>query len=148
MNEPVDSKSISEIKGKFEVLYKQGLLEVTPEERIKQLYNIQELIAVWSKNPSLKQVIKIFKALANKKRLIIFQLICNGIHCPCEIEHLLGLSQSTVSHHLNILSDAGIIQTKRQGKWTFVYTNAKGLSKDFLIQLFDEKELAFSEKKN
>lgn len=39
--------------------------------------------------------------------------------CACEIQAVLGVSHATVSHHMRILSNAGIVQGRRKGKWMY-----------------------------
>lgn len=58
-----------------------------------------------------------FKALGNSHRIKIVQLLKEGILCSCELEYVLKLSQSTISHHLKILEEANIITIAKKGKW-------------------------------
>jgi ArsR family transcriptional regulator len=60
-----------------------------------------------------------FKALSDPTRLaIINQLAGSGECCVCNLEPL-GLSQPTISHHLKILRDAGLVESTRRGTWAF-----------------------------
>lgn len=69
------------------------------------------------------QVEKISKALADKTRLIIFEAISASKHMNCgEIVSMRGITPATVSHHLKILSEAGLIECRREGQ--FVYSQA------------------------
>jgi len=65
--------------------------------------------------------VKRFKALANEVRLRIVDLIYHGGGelCVCEITEFFDLTQPTLSHHLKVLREAGLIQSRRDG--TFVY---------------------------
>ena len=66
---------------------------------------------------------KISKALADKTRLRIFEAISATNHMNCgEIVSLRGVSRATVSHHLKILNEAGLIACRREGQ--FVYSQA------------------------
>jgi ArsR family transcriptional regulator, arsenate/arsenite/antimonite-responsive transcriptional repressor len=69
------------------------------------------------------QIEKISKALADETRLRIFESIsrCGQMSCG-EIVTLRGVTPATVSHHLKILSQAGLIHCRRQGQ--FVYSEA------------------------
>src|SRR3954447_6457634 len=61
-----------------------------------------------------------FKALADPVRLRLLSLIANapnGTACSCDLEGPVGKSQSTVSHHLSILADAGLITKEKAGRW-------------------------------
>jgi len=69
------------------------------------------------------QVEKISKALADQTRLRIFEAISGVKHMNCgEIVSMRGVTPATVSHHLKILSEAGLIACRRQGQ--FVYSQA------------------------
>jgi len=64
---------------------------------------------------------KISKALADQTRLRIFEAISGTRHMTCgEIVSLRGVTPATVSHHLRILSEAGLITCRRKGQ--FVYS--------------------------
>ena len=89
------------------------------------------------KDEHLIKLLKLFKALANKNRLLILQLIMKGVRCACEIEHLLNLSQSTVSHHINALVDIGAIEAIKSGKWNLVELDEKEFSKEFFLSLIE-----------
>jgi ArsR family transcriptional regulator, arsenate/arsenite/antimonite-responsive transcriptional repressor len=66
---------------------------------------------------------KISKALADATRLRIFEAISATDHMNCgEIVSMRGVTPATVSHHLKILSEAGLIVCRRQGQ--FVYSQA------------------------
>ncbi|CDK40975.1 Arsenical resistance operon repressor [Halorubrum sp. DM2] len=60
-----------------------------------------------------------FKALANAKRLRIVHALREGELCACELETVLDAPQSTVASHLRKLRDAGIVNTRKEGKWTY-----------------------------
>src|SRR6266404_2650284 len=69
------------------------------------------------------QVEKISKALADATRLRIFEAISRTEHMNCgEIVLMRGVTRATVSHHLKILSEAGLIACRREGQ--FVYSQA------------------------
>src|ERR1700675_4324339 len=69
------------------------------------------------------EVEKISKALADETRLKIFEGISATKHMNCgEIVSLRGVTPATVSHHLKILSEAGLIACRREGQ--FVYSEA------------------------
>ena len=61
-----------------------------------------------------------FKALADPVRLRLLSLIAaapEGTACSCDLEEPVGKSQSTVSHHLSVLADAGLITKEKVGRW-------------------------------
>jgi ArsR family transcriptional regulator len=66
---------------------------------------------------------RISKALADETRLLIFEAISSSVSMNCgELVSLRGVTPATISHHLKILSDAGLIECKREGQ--FVYNRA------------------------
>jgi len=60
-----------------------------------------------------------FKALSDETRLNIVGLLGIRELCVCEIMVALGLTQSTTSHHLMILKNAGVVDDRKEGKWVF-----------------------------
>lgn len=66
----------------------------------------------------MEPVIKALKAIAEPKRLQILYLLKEGKpRCLCELEAVLNISQPTITHHIKVLERAGIIETKKSGKW-------------------------------
>ena len=66
---------------------------------------------------------KIFKALGHPSRLKMVESLFEGERCVCELQALVGSDISTVSKHLNILKEAGILQDERRG--TNIYYSLK-----------------------
>jgi ArsR family transcriptional regulator len=63
-----------------------------------------------------------FKVLADPIRLRLLSLIANspdGEMCSCDMVGPIGRSQPTVSHHLSILAEAGLVTRERRGKWAW-----------------------------
>jgi ArsR family transcriptional regulator len=63
-----------------------------------------------------------FKAIADAGRLRLLSFIAsqpNAEACVCNLVEPLGLSQPTVSHHLRVLSEAGLLERERRGTWMF-----------------------------
>jgi len=48
--------------------------------------------------------------------------------CACDLEHVLGVSQPTVSHHMKQLVDVGLVRAMRRGRWVFYELNADGFA--------------------
>ncbi|MFI5417405.1 MAG: ArsR/SmtB family transcription factor [Candidatus Lutacidiplasmatales archaeon] len=66
------------------------------------------------------------KALADEHRLLAVALLKRRKElCACEIQAATGLSHATVSHHMRVLVDAGLVEERRQGKWMY-YRLAEG----------------------
>jgi ArsR family transcriptional regulator len=70
--------------------------------------------------PAAVELAGAFKALADPVRLRLLSLIAaapDGTACSCDLEAPVGKSQPTVSHHLAILADAGLITKEKVGRW-------------------------------
>lgn len=84
-----------------------------PENRLTSLFELA---------PDDEQVngqLTTFKALANRHRIRILEALRDGELCACELQVVLDAPQSTVASHLRELKDAGLVNTRRQGKWTY-----------------------------
>jgi len=68
-------------------------------------------------------IVHIFKALADENRIRILNLLKNGELCVCNIEAVLGITQSNTSRHLNRLKIAGIITSKKKSQWVYYRLN-------------------------
>ena len=64
-----------------------------------------------------KNMVAIFKALGDENRIRILKLLHSGEKCACKLLEELNISQSTLSHHMKILCDAGIVTGRKEGKW-------------------------------
>ena len=62
---------------------------------------------------------RVFKALADATRLRILKLLDVREMCVCEVMIALDLTQSTASHHLKILENAGLVKSRKEGKWVY-----------------------------
>jgi ArsR family transcriptional regulator len=70
------------------------------------------------------------KAIADPTRLQLFRLIeraPQGEACVCDLTDCLGLRQPTVSHHLKVMTDAGLLDRERRGTWVWYSVNHDGL---------------------
>ena len=65
----------------------------------------------------MKDVVKTFKAIADESRLRILGMLKGKSLCVCEIAEVLGLAQSTVSRHLKILEESGLVHREKDGLW-------------------------------
>jgi ArsR family transcriptional regulator len=67
---------------------------------------------------------RILKAVAEPARLQLLSLIRSaGERCACDLTEPVGLSQPTVSHHLKVLTDAGLITREQRGQWAWFRAN-------------------------
>lgn len=65
----------------------------------------------------IKELEKKFKALGDLSRLRILNMLVVKPMCVCEIREIMGLSQSTVSGHLKVLTDAELIKSRKDKLW-------------------------------
>ncbi|WP_339135315.1 MAG: metalloregulator ArsR/SmtB family transcription factor [Candidatus Electrothrix sp. GW3-4] len=65
----------------------------------------------------MRQFIQAMKALSDPSRVAVLKILEQGELCVCEIQHLLGLAQPTVSKHMKILEEAGLVKRRREGTW-------------------------------
>lgn len=64
---------------------------------------------------------KIIKALSHPARLFIVEELKNGERCVCELQEMIGYDMSTISKHLSILKNAGIVLDKKVGTSSHYY---------------------------
>ena len=62
---------------------------------------------------NMRDEVKIFKALADENRLAVLKLLQNGEKCACRLLEALDISQSTLSHHMKLLCDSGIVNYRK-----------------------------------
>ena len=79
-------------------------------------------------NPSkFKIQAQIARALANESRLMILDALKDREMCVCDLVELMGVDQSTVSKHLSIMREAGLVQDRREGNRVFYRLRSVGL---------------------
>ena len=99
---------------------------------------------------SYERLATIFKALSDETRLhIIDMLSCNEL-CAADNFGKFNLSQSTLSYHMKILIDAGVVNSQRNGLWTRYSINEDtfGDILEIIPQLYKTKTNAFAHKSN
>ena len=86
----------------------------TPAERITQLK-----ARIDEDDRTIRELELFFAALGDSTRLKILKLMADEELCSCEVMAALELTQPTTSHHLGILERAGLLSSRRNGKWVF-----------------------------
>ena len=85
-----------------------------------------------SKTPGdFRQASEVFKALSNPNRLLIVNALADGERCVADLTTLVGLDMSTVSNHLSVLRNVGILKDDRRGTQVFY-----SLRKPCLLNIF------------
>ena len=75
-----------------------------------------------------EEIERISKALGDETRLMIYEAIRSGERMYCgELVSMRGVTPATVSHHLKILSEAGLIECRREGQFVYSEANPKTL---------------------
>jgi len=82
-----------------------------------------------------EQAALLFRALSDPNRLAIIDMIKTEEKCACKILEELQITQPTLSHHMKILCDSGLVNSRREGKWMH-YSINKELFEE-VKQLFD-----------
>ncbi|MEG0251419.1 MAG: metalloregulator ArsR/SmtB family transcription factor [Christensenellaceae bacterium] len=80
---------------------------------------------------------KVFKAFCDQNRLRIIELLTSGEKCACVLLEKVQIGQSTLSHHMKILVDSGIVCARKEGKWTHYSISNEGVqtAQDLLKQI-------------
>lgn len=82
----------------------------------------------------LENKVKFFKALADGTRLTILSYLLEHGYCACDFSSLTEKDQSTVSKHLKVLVEAGILKSEKRGR-NIIYTIKEEKIKDLLVSL-------------
>ena len=85
--------------------------------------------------------VQLLVALADPTRLtIVRQLAAQGEVCACDFTSCCGVSQPTVSHHLKVLREAGVVKSERRGTWVYYRVHPEALAR--LAGLLDTTAVA------
>jgi ArsR family transcriptional regulator len=71
------------------------------------------------RSEALQSTLRVTKALADLQRVRILMMMGTGELCVCQIIEVLALAPSTVSKHLSILSGAGLVDSRKAGRWMY-----------------------------
>lgn len=63
--------------------------------------------------------IRVFRAFCDEKRLAILELLRSGEKCACVLVDQMDIGQSSLSYHMKILCESGIVESRQDGKWTY-----------------------------
>lgn len=69
---------------------------------------------------------KVFKALCDENRLAILEMLQSGEKCACMLLEKLSITQPTLSHHMKIMCESGIVSPRKEGKWTHYSISKSG----------------------
>lgn len=91
-------------------------------------------VVIWKK--IMKEILKFLKHSVNPNRLKILDILKSGEHCACKLLEILDVSQSTLSHHMKILTDSKIVNVRKDGKWSHYSLSREGIQ--FAIDYLDQ----------
>ena len=69
----------------------------------------------------------ICKALGDSNRLQIVQMLSEGEKCGCKLLEAFEITQPTLSHHMRILTECGLVNARKEGKWSHYSLNCETL---------------------
>lgn len=69
---------------------------------------------------------KVFKAFCDEKRLAILELLRSGEKCACVLITEMNIGQSSLSYHMKILCESGVVDSRQEGKWTYYRLSEAG----------------------
>jgi DNA-binding transcriptional ArsR family regulator len=67
----------------------------------------------------MRNITNITKALSDENRVRALMMLCQGELCVCQLIQMLGLAPSTVSKHMSILYQAGLVDARKEGRWNY-----------------------------
>jgi len=89
----------------------------------------------------MKTTIKMFSALADETRLRMYLLLSKNELCVCELMMIMHMEQSRISHTLRVLKEAGLVDSRREGKWIVYFENPDASNLGFLQAIKKELQL-------
>ena len=92
-------------------------LKICQPSDIRQAKAEAEKLATPEYAVRLRQAERLFGAIGESNRMKILLLLSKREMCVCELEAALGMPQPTVSHHLSVLEQAGLLKRSKKGRW-------------------------------
>lgn len=89
----------------------------------------------------IKNITVVFKAFCDENRIKILRLLADGEKCACKLLEEMNVTQPTLSHHMKILCDSGIVVGRKDGKWMYYSISADGaeIAKKYIDELINLK---------
>jgi DNA-binding transcriptional ArsR family regulator len=104
-----------------------------------QIERLKKIISVIPDDDTLFENAEVIKALSEPIRLKILHLLKYGELCACEIITVMGKPQPTISHHLNILKNAGYLKWRKEGVWIHYRLSNPNII-DYLNELIENRD--------
>ena len=91
-----------------------------------------------------KSAAQVFKAFSDENRLRILELLRGGEKCACKLLDDLRITQPTLSHHMKLLCDAGVVKGRKEGKWVHYSIDPDGAER---VSALLSQQLTMEEKR-
>ena len=90
-----------------------------------------------------KKIVAMFKAFADENRIQILELLRDGERCACRLLEEMKITQPTLSHHMKILCDSGIVVGRKEGKWMHYSISEDGVKdiRNYLDELMKHAKM-------
>ncbi len=90
--------------------------------------------------PNLAPAALLFHALSDETRLAVLEMLRGGERCVCELQDALDAAQSRLSFHLKVLKEAGLVQDRKDGRWSYysLVPETLGVAHDVVRELATE----------
>lgn len=82
-----------------------------------------------NEEPGMREFMNITKALADESRIRVLFALRGGELCACQLVEFLALAGSTVSKHLSVLYQAGLVELRKEGRWVYYKLSGRGASR-------------------
>lgn len=89
--------------------------------KVKYVYHLEV------EDMGFREDVKRMKALTDENRLAIMCALQHGEKCGCDLLDELKITQPTLSYHMKILGDSGLVDSYKDGKWTYYSISADGV---------------------
>ena len=89
-------------------------MDIDKSRKVDLLVNVTANI-----DTDLDRAVRLFHALSDSTRLAALEMLKNGERCVCELQDQLDVAQSRLSFHLKVLKDAGLVEDRKEGRWSY-----------------------------
>ena len=106
----------------------KSLIELTP---VQTVACCSPLVREPLSREQAEAISPLIKALADPVRLRLLSLVAshaNGEACVCDLQHAFDLSQPTISHHLKVLHEVGLLDRSKRGVWVYYAVRGEALA--------------------
>ena len=102
---------------------------------MKNIIFASKLLDIWrvAMSQTYLENAAVFKAFCDETRLMALELLRSGEKCACVLLEKVEVGQSTLSHHMKILVESGVVAARKEGKWTYYSINEAGSEKAMLL---------------